>query len=215
MQRGVVERWHLGDEAMGGAPGGPRHASCPGAGRCCGMGPPCPQLPQSISSCRGQGRRWAMLQQHPPNQQDTRLLFPLLLGSGPAPLPLQLLPFFPAWEEIFNAEGGCRSKGAACSKSCPSSWPSQILHSLFSFSDQEGKRAGSKTRHRERKRWFTPASKTNYAARYASHPFPSPVPGRQWGNLTFPRAQPSHPTAPRAASSPGTELAHLHPPSGN
>lgn len=74
---------------------------------------------------------------------------------GP-PLPLQLLPFFPAWEEILNAEGGCRSKGAACSKSCPSSWPSQILPSLFSFSDRERKRAGSKTRHRERKRWFLP-----------------------------------------------------------
>lgn len=74
---------------------------------------------------------------------------------GP-PLPLQLLPFFPAWEEILNAKGGCRSTGAACSKSCPSSWPSQILPSLFSFSDRERKRAGSKTRHRERKRWFLP-----------------------------------------------------------
>lgn len=62
---------------------------------------------------------------------------------------------------------------------------------------------------------FTPASKTNYAARYASHLFPSPGAGRRWGNSTFPPAQPSHPTAPRAASSPRTELAHLHPPSGN
>lgn len=77
---------------------------------------------------------------------------------------------------FLKAEGGCRYKRSHLLQALPFLIPFQILHSLFSFSNQEKKKhSSSKTRHRERKQRFTSPSKANHATYYASHPFPVPA----------------------------------------